>query len=1048
MRIRILAGVITLLCTTTFSLAQKSGNEWENPAVFDQHKEAARTFFVLYENANKARQYQPKSSAYYQSLNGDWKFSLVKKPADRLQDFYQVDLNDSKWDKIPVPSNWELKGYDIPIYTNIIYPFPANPPYIDSSYNPVGTYRKTFEVPEHWKDHEVILNFKSISGYAQVYLNGQEVGMTKAAKTSAEFDITPYLKDGKNLLAVQVFRWHDGSYLEDQDFWRLSGIERDVFLQAMPKLTIWDYFIKGNLDKSYRNGLLDVSVNLRAFEGNTLKDPSVLVELFDDNNQKVYSQEKKAGKELKEALTFSGTLKNVKRWSAEHPNLYDCVITLKDGNGESMAASSYKTGFRKVEIKDAQLHVNGMPVLVKGVNLHEHDDVLGHVPNEKTMLKDLTLMKQNNINAIRMSHYPHDSRLYELCDQYGFYVVDEANIESHGMGAEFQAPFDKSKHPAYLPVWAPAHMDRITRMMESDKNHPSVIIWSMGNECGNGPVFHDAYKWLKKRDTTRPVQFEQAGEDWNTDIIAPMYPDKDSMEHYASSQKERPLIMCEYSHAMGNSSGNFQEYWDIIHSSKHMQGGFIWDWVDQGIKTSDRYGNVFWAYGGDLGSAHLHNDENFCANGLIAANRVPHPSLYEIKKVHQNVLFNGDDVAHGKLTIQNMFDFTNLDAYQFRWEMYQQQRKVAEGDFSVSLAPHQQKEVTLNLPEFKAEAGSEYFLNVYALTKKPQPLVPAGYEIAKEQFAYAGDYFVENPIPEGPLKITREDKQLKFKSGDVEGVFDTESGRLLRYQRNGKSAIISYPEPYFWRAPIDNDFGNMMPEKLGIWRSAHNNRMVKDVQVGKQGTDGQAITVSYKLNSINVPYTVTYHILNDGALKVTAAIDTRGKGMPELPRFGMRMILPQDYDQVQYYGRGPWENYQDRNTASFVGVYSDTVKNMFVKTYIRPQENGYRTDVRWLKLTDEKGNGLLIEGAQPLSFSTLHYLVEDLDPGLTKKQQHPTDVQPKKLVSLHIDLKQRGLGGQNSWGALPFEEYRMKDNQYAYTYTVRLIDQKNAGIGK
>jgi len=580
-------------------------------------------------------------------------------------------------------------------------------------------------------------------------------------------------------------------------------------------------------------------------------------------------------------------------------------------------------------------------------------------------------------------------------------------------------------------------MDRIARLVERDKNHPSVIIWSMGNECGNGKVFHDAFTWIKQRDASRPVQFEQAGEDWNTDIVCPMYPGINYMKDYAASNKTRPFIMCEYSHAMGNSNGNFQEYWDIIRSDKKMQGGFIWDWVDQGMKTTTTDGRVFWAYGGDLGAYHLQNDENFCANGLVAADRSPHPGLYEVKKGYQNILFTASDISNGVITVENSYDFTNLNQYGFKWEMYRNGEKVNESTFAVDLEPHQKKEITLQLPKFKAAEGSEFYVNVFALTKKATDLVPAGHEVAREQFKTAGDYFAKSSTANGKVQVARNGDKLSFTSGDITGEFDVKQGRITRYALNKERVIDQFPEPYFWRAPTDNDFGNNMPVDLGIWRTAHVNRTVKNVSVADQADAGLPITVTYDLAGVNTPYTVNYLIKNNGAIQVTASIDMTGRNLPELPRFGMRMQLPGQFENLSYYGRGPWENYSDRNTASFIGLYKDSVKNQFTWNYIRPQEGGYKTDVRWLSLTNNKGKGVMIEGVQPICFSAINNLTEDLDPGLTKKQQHPTDIKPRSDVYLNIDFRQRGVGGDNSWGALPHDQYRLLDKTYSYSYIIK-----------
>lgn len=1031
---------LTLFLSLQNNYAQS--NEWENPQIVDRGKEAGRSSFLLFSNETELKENNPQKSELYQSLNGNWKFNIVKNPSQRPQNFYAADLDDSGWRDIKVPSNWEIQGYDIPIYTNITYPFPKNPPFIGGDYNPVGSYRRIFTVADSWKDKEIILHFGSITGYARVFLNGKEVGMTKASKTAAEFNVTSFLKKGDNLIAVQVFRWHDGSYLEDQDFWRISGIERDVYLQAMPKTTIWDYFVKSDLDNQYKNGIFSLDVTLRTFESNTIKNPSITVELFDKQGNVVYSENKKINtKEQK--ISFQKTLENVKQWNAETPNLYRYTISLLDNKGKTLEIISKKTGFRKVEIKDARLLVNGKVIFVKGVNIHEHDDENGHVPNPKLMVKDLQLMKEHNLNSIRMCHYPHDSYFYELCDEYGFYVVDEANIETHGMGAELQGGFDKTKHPAYLPEWAPAHMDRVKRMFAADKNHPSIIIWSLGNECGNGPVFYDAYDWLKQVDATRPVQFEQAGENRNTDIVAPMYPGIKSMKEYANSDKPRPYIMCEYSHAMGNSNGNFQEYWDIINSSKRMQGGFIWDWVDQGFKTKNEKGVTFWAYGGDLGGEKLHNDENFCSNGLIGADRVPHPGLMEVKKVYQNIHFQLNNESD--LVVTNHFNFTNLSDYTFKWELIRDGSKAKSGEFNLDAAPEESKKVALNLGTI--EENSEYFLNVFAVSKYDAPLVAKGHEFAREQFAIGkGSFFknTNNTKSASKLKYTVKNNVLSFETENRSGEFDMQNGEILKYRsKNIEDAIVTnFPTPYFWRAPTDNDFGSGMPKKLVIWKEASQKPKIVSVNLDKNLPEGLLVKVTYKLAQIEVPYTVTYLIQNDGSIKITAAIDMTGKELPEMPRFGMRLKLNGSYDNLSYYGRGPWENYSDRNTASFVGEYSDKVINQYTRNYIRPQESGYKTDVRWLTLKNDKGQGMKIVGQQPIGFSALNISTEDLDPGKTKAQRHPSDLDlnSKEAVYLHLDYKQRGVGGDDSWGRLPHDLYRLLDKQYSYSYTISLVD--------
>lgn len=1016
-------------------------NLWENPTVFELNKEKPHVGLMLYDSQSDVVNDDFKQSPWHQSLNGNWKFIYTDRYADRVLDFYSDKVDVSKWSDIVVPSNWELKGFGIPIYSNIVYPHPKNPPFIGPD-NPVGTYRREFIIPDNWNEKQVLLHFGSITGCAFVYVNGKQVGMTKAAKTPAEFNISPYLRKGKNSLAVQIFRWHDGSYLEDQDFWRLTGIERDVYIYALPGISVWDYFLKADLDSKYVNGVFSADVSLRQFGKTNAAKLTVGINLLDNNGKSIYQQEKKVngGKDSIQSIQFNATIKNPLKWNAETPNLYDCIITLKDDQSGKVYYTGAKIGFRKVEIKDAKLLVNGVATYVRGVNRHEHDDVVGHVPLKETMMKDISLMKQLNINSVRCSHYPNDPLWYKLCDKYGLYVVDEANIETHGMGAEFQAWFDKAKHPSYLPEWAPAHMDREVRMVERDKNHPSIIIWSMGNECGNGSVFHDAYKWIKARDNTRPVQFEQAGEDWNTDIVCPMYPRIRSMKRYAEdATKTRPYIMCEFSHAMGNSNGNFKAYWDIIYSSPRMQGGFIWDWVDQGIRTKDLNGKTFWAYGGDLGGFYWQHDENGVADGIISSNRIPDPGAYEVKKIYQPVAFNAKDILNGKISISNHFDFTNLSQYSFHWQLIRNGNKEAEGSFETDIAPGKEKEITIKLPNIESNAGSEYFINIQARTKTGSELLPKGFDIACEQLRLKGDYFIAKDSKSGDLKLTRDSIKLSFQSGSISGDFDLKQGVIRNYKRANGTQLGRFPEPFFWRAPTDNDFGNNMPSNMGIWRNA-GQKKVKDIIVGTQNSEGVSLKVIYELTTIAVPYTVEYFIQKDGSIKVTASMDMTGRDLPELPRFGMRMQLPGQYDSLTYYGRGPLENYSDRKDASFIGLYTDNVKNQYYSGYIRPQESGYKTDVRWFSLKNKNGQGFLVEGLQPICFSAIDHSVEDLDPGLTKKQQHPTDLPPSKNVYVNIDLNQRGLGGDDSWGALPHDEYRLLDKKYSYSYVLKLIE--------
>lgn len=1033
---------LMLLGSTVFSIQAQSNNDWESPSLVGKNKEAVHASYILFDKKENVNTDAYDRSNLYQSLNGTWNFLYTEKHKNRPVDFYKTDYDDSKWNKLAIPSNWEIQGFGTPIYTNIIYPFPKNPPFVGDD-NPVGTYRKEFIVPDNFKDKQVMLHFGSITGCAFVYVNGKQVGITKDSKLAAEFNVTPYLTAGKNILAVQVFRWHDGSYLEDQDFWRITGIERDVFLYALPTTTIWDFFLKADLDENYTNGKFSGDITVRQFNSNTIKDADVLIELQDKKGNTIFTEKKSVTNASDEyiKIPFSANIVKPEKWSAETPNLYRCVITLQQKDGTTIVATSTKVGFRKVEIKNAQLIVNGKKIMVHGVNRHEHDERLGHVPTLALMLKDIQLMKQYNINAVRTAHYPNDPVWLNLCDEYGLYVVDEANVEIHGMGASLQGNFDTTVHPAYLPLWAPSIMNRIKGLVERDKNHPSVIIWSMGNECGNGKVFHDAYSWIKQRDKSRPVQFEQSGEDWNTDIVCPMYPPIKYMKNYAAdATKKRPFIMCEYAHAMGNSSGNFQEYFDIIKSSPHMQGGFIWDWVDQGILTNDGYGKKYWGYGGDFGAGHLQNDENFCANGLVAANRSPHPGIYEVKKVYQDIIFKDKDWKNGIIEVQNNFSFINVSGYQFKWVLIKNGSPIALDTFAVQLEAATTNTFKLSLPAM--DANAEYMLNLFAVSRTANTMIPAQHEVAREQFGGNSNQFYANAYKaNGKLVVNQKGNQLSFSSGNISGVFQTKQGKFISYKMNDVSLLSSFPEPYFWRAPTDNDFGNQMPQKLSFWRNAHLLLQLDSVVVHQQNDEGLLIDCMYKMQTTDMPYTITYQLLNNGAIKVTASMQVK-KNLPELPRFGMRMQMPLTYEQINFYGRGPWENYSDRKTAAFVGLYEQKTVDQFVANYIRPQENGYKTDIRWVSLFDENKNGITITGVQPICFSALPYTTEDLDPGNTKKQQHPSNLNEKKFITVQIDLNQRGVGGDNSWGAYPHAPFMLTQNNYTYSYIIEPFIKK------
>jgi len=1016
-------------------------NFWENPQLVEEGKEAPRTYFVAAESLEHAGSEKLAKNTNIQLLNGTWKFNFAEKVADRPVDFYNTNINDQTWDNIEVPGSWEMQGFGVPVYTNVPYIFPKNPPFVDNNDLPIGTYRKTFELNDNFDGKEIILHFGSISGAATIYINGQRVGYTKVAKVPAEFNITQQLKPGKNTIAMQVFKWSDASYIEDQDFWRLGGIERDVFLIARPKVSIEDYTLVADLDEQYQNGIFNAEIDIRSFDNNKSSKYNVVVTLFDANNKKIVSKKlavKPFNGKGEQKVSFSQKVSKPLQWSAEYPNLYKVGIELQNNEGKTIEAAVSHVGFRKIEIKNKQLLVNGRPVLIKGTNLHEHHEKYGHYLDSETRLKDIQLMKQYNLNAVRTSHYPQAPEFYELCDKYGLYVVDEANIETHGLDG-----FDRSRHPSFIPEWKEQLLDRTIRMFERDKNHACVIVWSLGNESDFGPNYEATYNWLKTNDKAkRPVQFERTYGNQFTDIVCPMYDSPERCEEYAKNPDSyRPFIQCEYVHSMGNSTGNFQEYWDIFMKYPILQGGFIWDWVDQGLEAFNFEGKKYWIYGGDLGGYRWTHDENFCNNGLVNPDRTIHPGIHEVKKVYQPIWFKAIDIDKGIIAFQNHNLFTNLNEYDYVWKLFENGKLIAENAFTAEGAPLKTTNIQLDLPEIAFKTGSEFFVTVEALQKEASDLIEKGHVVASEQFAFANNnYFAGNKTPGGELIITKNERELRFESGPTSGRFDLRSGKLTNYFNNGQWLITDQLRANFWRAPIDNDFGNQMPSRLNIWRTADNNMRTVSVTVGEQTDQGVQIVAKYKLLGLDVDYTLTYNIQNDASVKVTASIDMGDLNLPELPRFGLKMRLPVEFNNVDYYGRGPWENYNDRKTSAFIGQYNSNVEGLNFD-YSRPQENGYRTDVRKVAFTDNNGKGLLVEGfGGPICFNARNNSDEDLDPGLTKKQQHPIDVKKRNSLFVNIDLDQMGVGGNNSWGAQALRQYRLHDKKYTYSFVIRPVE--------
>ncbi len=1248
-----LIAILSISCT--FPTTAEELPDWENPAVFDVGKEPPHATMVPFDSpfSLMRNERDGTTSPLRHSLNGSWQFHWVAKPADRPREFYRPDFDASGWDKIPVPSAWQLHGYGVPIYVNIRYPFsPAKPPRIPHDDNPVGSYRRTFTVPEDWDGRQVFLHFAGVESAFYVWVNGRKVGYSQGSRTPAEFNVTKYLKPGENLLAVEVYRYSDGSYLEDQDFWRLSGIFRDVCLYSTAKLHVRDFRIRTDLDEDYRDATLKLNVKLRnlgaepasgqlsgvafvrkpvtyVIEGGPKQvAAAVLVDplpVQSDGPVKV-----PPGGEI--SVDITQRVRNPKKWTAETPNLYYLNLVLQNADGERLDAVSCNFGFREVEIRDGQLLVNGRPILLKGTNRHEHDPDTGHTISRESMIRDIELMKRFNINAVRTAHYPNVPEWYDLCDRYGLYVIDEANIESHGMGYGAESL-------AKDPAWKAAHLDRTIRMVERDKNHPSVIIWSLGNEAGDGVNFTATADWIRANDPTRPVHYERAGTGANTDIVCPMYPSPASVEAYGSRPQTRPMILCEYAHAMGNSMGDLWSYWRPIYKHKHLQGALVWDWVDQGlrkkvpakktVKDLSRLGLVgtvhgdvivddggcgvrgfvvlpdvppldvtgrqvtleawvkplptdthspfilkgdfqyglkqqggdlqffiyapgapggwktaaapipddwydgwhhvagvydgrqvtlyvdgrrtasvdyggpiahcaapvnvgrnsthedrrlsgviasaaihrralslkeltdaqrkpdddtvlwleldtvaeqsapdatFFAYGGDFGPSGTPSDGNFCMNGLVGSDRKPHPSLHQVKKVYQSIQVKPVDLAAGKIEIANLYDFIDLGFVAAEWNVRAEGNLVAKGELELPrIGPGEKHVVTVPLPKPQIAAGVEYWLNVRFRLTEDAPWAKQGHEVAFEQFKLPW----EAPLPEidpetmPELTLKQDAESATVVGDDFTLVFDKTAGVISSMEYRGVELIEKGPRPHFWRAPIDNDRGNGMPGRCAVWRDAGRDWEVQRVEVTQEFPGLVAVDVTARLPQVEADYRVRYEVRGIGDVVIDCRYQAGQKKLPEMPRFGMQMTVPGGFEELTWYGRGPWENYSDRKDCCPVGVWQRTVDGMFVD-YSRPQENGNVTDVRWVKLANEDGVGLMAVGMPLLSVSARHYTTADLDAA-----EHTYELTRQESITLNLDHRQMGVGGDNSWGARPHAEFQLTEKSYGYRFRLQ-----------
>ena len=1032
---------------------EKEPRDWENPEIFNINREKPHASFISYADEQSALEAITTNSPNYLSLDGIWKFNWVKSPDQRPFWFFKDDYDISDWKDIKVPSNWQMKGYDIPIYVNIGYSFKTNPPYIHHDWNPVGSYKRSFKVPSDWNNKEVFLQFGAVCSAFYVWINEELAGYSEDSKVPAEFNITKYLKKGNNTISVEVYRWSDGSYLEGQDFWRMSGIQRTVFLHARPRTFINDFFARGDLQKNYKDGLMKIDVSMKK-SASGVSDLYVDASLY-DGNRKVFSESKDVVLSDSIGTTgFSWNFPDVKVWSAEKPNLYSLLISLKTIDGNILETVSSKIGFRKVEIINSRLLVNGVAILLKGTNMHEHDDINGHVVDEAMILKDIRVMKSNNINAVRTSHYPQQELWYNMCDKYGLYLIDEADIESHGVG------YDKDITLADKPEWAAAHLDRMQRMVERDKNHPSIIIWSMGNEAGDGHNFLKGYKWIKGRDITRPVQYERAEHSTNaierhTDIWCPMYSKIEYLEAYAKDKKnDRPLIMCEYAHAMGNSTGNLQDYWNVIEKYPVLQGAFVWDWVDQGLRKIDDNGEKYWAYGGDFGEEGVPSDGNFCINGLTWPDRTGKPGLNEVNKVYQYVGFEPVDLNTGLINIKNKYDFTNLSEFNIEWEVVSDGNTIQSGKLPLmDLKPKAVTQASIPLEKIDPAPGAEYFLNIRVSRSDSWNSVPEDHVYASAQYKLPaeGKPVIAKQDDLAILQTKTTDSKLEISGSDMLVVFDMVKGRLESFNYKGKELITKGPDPDFWRPPTDNDYGYGMDKKLGVWKKAGERTIVTKANISQPGMGKVVVTFNYDIQGINgkkiAGYASSYSVFGSSDVIVKNQFSKISESIPEIPRMGMQMQLPENFMNLKWFGRGPHENYVDRKTSADVGLYESTVSDQYVP-YIRPQENGYRTDVRWLTLTDENETGILISGDPLICFAALNNIHDDFEsPGKLSQYRkdartantHTNDIKPRDFINLNVDLGQMGVGGDDSWGAIIHPQYRLLAKKYEYSFRFRPI---------
>ena len=1004
-----------LLCWLAAATALTAGaqsNEWQDAGVNAVNRMPMHGSWFAYESPEAAQTGDKTLSERFVTLNGNWKFNWVRDADQRPTDFFRVGYNDKGWNDMPVPGLWELNGYGDPVYLNVGYAwrgwFKNDPPHVPVEQNHVGSYRRTVDIPAAWAGRQIVAHFGSVTSNIYLWVNGRYVGYSEDSKLEAEFDLTPYVKPGRNLIAFQVFRWCDGTYLEDQDFFRLSGVGRDCYLYARDKRQITDIQVDAAPSADYTAG----TVAVKAFFPRQARGCSVELALTDAQGRSVASQQLRVTKDEERCTLDAG---KVALWSAETPVLYGLTATLRAPAGEVIEVIPLRIGFRDVKIEGGQLLFNGRPVLIKGANRHEMDPDYGYYVSEGRMLEDIRIMKENNINAVRTCHYPDDARWYSLCDQYGLYVVAEANIESHGMGYG-------EKTLAKNPLYAKAHLERNERNVQRSINHPSVIIWSLGNEAGDGPNFDACYDWIKAYDPSRPIHHERAvysPGSRNTDIICPMYWGYERCEKYLAENPAKPLIQCEYAHAMGNSMGGFREYWELIRREPKYQGGFIWDFVDQSLHKKGRNGVTVYGYGGDW-NPYDPSDQNFCDNGLIGPDRIPNPHMEEVRYYYQSVWTSWAGDAGNTVEVLNENFFRGLENYDLHWEVLCDgtplRRGVVDG---LKAAPQQRVRIALPYDPATLPAAGELLLDVAYKLKTAEGILPAGHTAARAQLPIR-EYVFTAPA----AKSAAEGESLFVADNHKDFLIVAGNGLRLDFLADGSTL-----RPNFWRAPTDNDFGAGLQHKMAVWKQPE----MKLKTLTHAEADGiVTVKAGYEMPGVQATLEIEYAVDNTGAVTIAQSLHaTPGAQVPDMFRFGMRFEMPEAFDRLQYYGRGPGENYADRKSSAFVGLYRQSVDEQF-HPYIRPQETGTKSDLRWWHLADIGGRGLTVTSDAPFSASALHYPQESLDEGPAKRQGHSPEVEKQKNVSVCLDKVQYGLACVNSWGALPLPEYRIPYADYTF----------------